>query len=97
MNNEDAHLYIQNLGEGGELVIFEALFKSENFTAEPLCSLRRLTSPQKRRNSCLLLRSRSVFGSFVVVLMSCKVNFHVVRSALQNSVCPLTVSSHYTG
>ena len=56
-----------------------------------------LTSPQKRRNSCLRLRSRSVFGSFVVVLMSCKVNFHVVRSALQNSVCPLTVSSHYTG
>ena len=56
-----------------------------------------LTSPPKRRNSCLRLRSRSVFGSFVVVLMSCKVNFHVARSALQNSVCPLTVSSHYTG
>ena len=81
---------------GEKLVIFEALFKSENFTAEPLCCAI-LTSPQKTRNSCLRLRSCSVFGSFVVVLMSCKVNFHVVRSALQNSVCPLIVSSHYTG
>ena len=40
----------------------------------------------KRRNSCLRLRPHSVFGSFGVVLMSCKFNFHVVRSALQNSV-----------
>ena len=32
------------------------------------------------------LRPRSVFGSFGVVLMSCKVNFHIVRSALQNSL-----------
>ena len=30
----------------------------------------------------LRLRPRSVFGSFGVVLMSCKVNFHVVLSAL---------------
>ena len=30
----------------------------------------------------LWLRPRSVFGSFGIVLMSCKVNFHVVRSAL---------------
>ena len=30
----------------------------------------------------LRLRHRSVFGSFGVVLMSCKVNFHVVLSAL---------------
>ena len=58
-----------------------------NFTAEPLRSLCRTDEPQKGRNSCLRLRPRSVFGSFSVVLMSCKVNFHVVRSALQNSVC----------
>ena len=44
---------------------------------------------RKGRNRCLMLRPRSVFGSFGVVLMSCKVNFHVVRSALQNLVCLL--------
>jgi len=34
------------------------------------------------------LQTRSVLGSIVgVVLMSCKVNFHAVRSALQNSQC----------
>ena len=52
-----------------------------------LFSLRRTDEPQKGRNSCLRLRPRSGFGSFGVVLMSCKVNFHLVRSALQNSVC----------
>jgi len=30
---------------------------------------------------------RSVSSSFVVVLMSCRVNFHVERSALQYSAC----------
>ena len=44
---------------------------------------------RKGRNRCLWLRPRSVFGPFGVVLMSCKVSFHVVRSALQNSVCLL--------
>ena len=39
------------------------------------------------RNSCLWLQSRSVLSSFGVVLMSCRVNFHVVRSALQCSSC----------
>ena len=34
-----------------------------------------------------LLRPRSVFGSFGIVLMSYKVHLHVVLSALQNSVC----------
>ena len=52
----------------------------QEFTAEPLCSLRRTDEPQKGRNSCLLLRPSSVFGSFGVVLMSCKVNFHVAWS-----------------
>ena len=34
--------------------------------------------------------SISVLGSIIVVLMSCKINFHllyVVRSALQNAMC----------
>ena len=33
------------------------------------------------------LQSRSVLGSFGVVLMSCRVKFHVVRSALQYPAC----------
>ena len=45
---------------------------------------RRAEEPQKGRNSCLRLTPGSVFGSFSVMLMSSKVNFHVVRSALQN-------------
>ena len=53
--------------------------------------------PQKGRNGCLRLRPRSVFGSFGVVLMSCKVNFHVVRSALKNSVCLLRVYFCWSG
>ena len=36
----------------------------------------------------------SVLGSFDVVLMSCKVNFQVVRSALHNSMCTLCLCSH---
>ena len=55
--------------------------------AEPLCSLHHTDEPQKGQNSCLPLRLHSVFGSFSVVLMSCTVNFCIVRSALQNSVC----------
>ena len=43
--------------------------------------------PQRGRNSCLWLQSRSVLSSFGVVLMSCRVNFHVVQSALQYSAC----------
>ena len=35
------------------------------------------------RKSCRPLQPRSVLGSIGVVLMSCKANFHVVRSALQ--------------
>ena len=47
------------------------------------------SEPQRGRNSCLWLQSRSVLSSFGVVLMSCRVNFHVaiVRSALQYSTC----------
>ena len=49
--------------------------------------LRHTDEPQRGRNSCLWLQSRSVLSSFGVVLMSCRVNFHVVRSALQCSAC----------
>ena len=50
---------------------------------------------KKRRNSCLRLRPRPVFGSFGIVLMSCKVNFHIVRSALQILVIELLpIKSH---
>ena len=49
--------------------------------------LRHTDEPQKGRNSCLWLQSRSVLSSFGVVLMSCRVNFYVVRSALQYSAC----------
>ena len=44
----------------------------------------------------LLLRRpgepQSVLGSIGVMLMSCKVNLHLVRSALQNSICLLKLS-----
>ena len=49
--------------------------------------LRHTDEPQKGRNSCLWLQSRSVLSSFGVLLMSCRVKFHVVRSALQYSAC----------
>ena len=70
--------------------IFHRIFvvAEGDFTAEPLCSLRLIDEPQKWRNRCLRLRPRSLLG---VMLMSCKVNFHVVRSALQNSACLLRV------
>ena len=48
--------------------------------------LRHTDEPRKGRNSCLWLQSRSVLSSFGV-LMSCRVKFHVVRSALQYSAC----------
>ena len=70
---------------------------SENFKAEPLCLLRRTDEPQKWRNSCLRLRPHYVLGSFGDVLMSCKVHFHVVRSALQNSVYLLSVYFCWSG
>ena len=52
-----------------------------------LLLLRHTDEPQRGRNSCLWLQSRSVLSSFGVVLMSCRVNFPVVRSALQYSAC----------
>ena len=49
--------------------------------------LRHTDEPQRGRNSCLWLQSRSVLSSFGFVLMSRRVNFHVVRSTLQYSAC----------
>ena len=57
------------------------------FSTRALWLLRHTDEPQRGRNSCLWLQSRSVLSSFDVVLMSCRVNFHVVRSALQYSAC----------
>ena len=45
--------------------------------------LRHTDEPQRGRNSC----PRSILSSFGVVLMSCRVKFHVARSALQYSAC----------
>ena len=58
------------------------------FSSEPdLWLLRHTDEPQRGRNSCLWLQSRSVLSSFGVVLMSYRVNFHVVRSAFEHSAC----------
>ena len=60
-------------------------FKLQRTANEYVAKRRRpAEKPQKGRNSCLRLARRSVFGSFSVVLMSSKANFHVVRSVLQN-------------
>ena len=45
-----------------------------------------LTSP-KKGETAVYGYNRAVLSSFGVVLMSCRVNFHVVRSALQYSAC----------
>ena len=61
---------------------------ADNFSSEPdLWLLRHTDEPQRGRNSCLWLQYRSVLSSFGVVLMSCRVNFYVVRSTLQYSAC----------
>ena len=57
------------------------------FASEFSLLLRHTDEPQKGRNSCLWLQTRYVLSSFGVLLMSCRVNFHVVRSALQYSAC----------
>ena len=59
----------------------------DNFLQSFFWLLRHTDEPQRGRNSCLWLQSRSVLSSFGVVLMSCRVNFHVVRSALRYSAC----------
>ena len=51
-----------------------------------------LCHTDKPQNSCLWVQSRSVLSSCGVVLMSCRVNFHVVRYSIvvfcmQNLIC----------
>ena len=79
----------QHIGSIGDLRPFKIsnklTFKLQRTTNKYAAKRRRRAEePQKGRNSCLRLTPGSVFGSFSVVLMSSKVNFHVVRSALQN-------------
>ena len=57
------------------------------YFASEFSLLRHTDEPQKGRNSCLWLQTRYVLSSFGVLLMSCRVKFHVVRSALQYSAC----------
>ena len=68
------------LGQG--LIIVRVYFASEFSLL-----LRHTDEPQKGRNSCLWLHTRYVLSSFGVLLMSCRVKFHIVRSALQYSAC----------
>ena len=44
-----------------------------------------------------VLQPRFVFFSIGVALMSCKVNFHLVRSALQISICLLRIKLKFEG
>ena len=73
-------------------------FRSRIFFTRVFCVRRHTDEPQRGRNSFLWLQSRSVLSSFGVVLMPCRVNFHVVWSAisvfcLQNLTChPFTTS-----
>ena len=67
-----------------EIVAIDSCFV-DIFHQSFLWFLRHTDEPQKGPNSCLWLQSRSVLSSFGVVLMSCRFNFHVVRSALQYS------------
>ena len=77
-------------GGGGDVKSSRSGLKSECadiFHQSFLWLLRHTEDPQKGRNSCVWLQSRSVLSSFGVVLMSWRVNFHLVRSALQCSAC----------
>ena len=71
------------------------LTSSLNQSARIFCTrafwlLRHTDEPQRGRNSCLWLQSRSVLSSFGVVLMSCRVNIIAVF-CLQNLICLLFI------
>ena len=65
------------------------------YFASEFSLLRHTDEPQKGRNSCLWLQTRYVLSSFGVLLMSCRVKFHVVRSALQYSACRIICLHFY--
>ena len=52
-----------------------------------VCNAILMSHNNSETDSCLSLQSRSVLGSLGVVLMSGKVNFPVVRSALLYPAC----------
>ena len=61
------------------------------FSLELLCLLRRTDEATTKAKQLSTATTPLCFGSFGVVLMSCRVNFHVVRAALQNLVFLLSV------
>ena len=71
---------VESSGSGLKIIV-------RGYFASEFSLLRHTDEPQKERNSCLWLQTRYVLSSFGVLLMSCRVKFHVVRSALQYSAC----------
>ena len=71
---------VESSGSGLKIIV-------RGYFASEFSLLRHIDEPQKGRNSCLWLQTRYVLSSFGVLLMSCRVKFHVVRSALQYSAC----------
>ena len=71
---------VESSGSGLQIIV-------RGYFASEFSLLRHTDEPQKGRNSCLWLQTRYVLSSFGVLLMSCRVKFHVVRSALQYSAC----------
>ena len=71
---------VESSGSGLKIIV-------RGYFASEFSLLRHTDEPQKGRNSCLWPQTRYVLSSFGVLLMSCRVKFHVVRSALQYSAC----------
>ena len=71
---------VESSGSGLKIIV-------RGYFASEFSLLRHTDEPQKGRNSYLWLQTRYVLSSFGVLLMSCRVKFHVVRSALQYSAC----------
>ena len=71
---------VESSGSGLKIIV-------RGYFASEFSLLCHTDEPQKGRNSCLWLQTRYVLSSFGVLLMSCRVKFHVVRSALQYSAC----------
>ena len=79
---------VESSGSGLKIIV-------RGYFASEFSLLRHTDEPQKGRNSCLWLQTRYVLSSFGVLLMSCRVKFHVVRSALQYSACRIICLHFY--
>ena len=79
---------VESSGSGLEIIV-------RGYFASEFSLLRHTDEPKKGRNSCLWLQTRYVLSSFGVLLMSCRVKFHVVRSALQYSACRIICLHFY--